>query len=550
MSVGFNAMQVGSSAKVENVLRDMRVRSLWSPYYFTKVVLGYSQMVDHLHLHDTELFVRRWASGVRKQWIEWPRGFFKSTTFTIGTGVWIVLPCTDEDTEYALDVLGLPENEWNARMSLHDQDATQLLAFETIGNAIKKVVEIKWHFEENQLFRSLFPEIAYTGAERPWRDDCLRIRRVGDRRRAQEGSFEAIGADGALQSRHYKIVWEDDLVGKKATESPVEMEKTIRWHGLLHGAFENASEQIRFGVSNRWGYNDLNGHIRKEEPDFVFYTRAAWELDEETGQDVAIFPERYPLSKLYEIRDSGSMSKYDFACQYLNRPRLETEAEVDLAKLHEYRVELDGQIVCNCGARFYPRQLNRYLHYDPYNAKGVRSTSCPAIVAVGLSVDKHIFVLDYFMGKTEYSKIYDRLFEYNDRWMPQCFTYEDVGHQNLTEFHIRREQTRSDFNHKKFQRIVPVGTGNRAKEIRIREGVIPWVEKGKVALRSKHLTLKEQLETFPFVVPDHDYDLLDALAQGHKVWQFPLSDEAAHEFKVAEDDYLAQLGEPYSLVAK
>lgn len=544
-----NILQLAAQGDAVNVMREMRVRALFSPYYFTKTILDYKQLVPHLHYHDTELFIERWLGGVRKQWIEWPRGFFKSTTFTIGTSTWIVLPHTDEDAAYAIDCLGIPEDVWFARMALHDQDATQLLAFETIDNSKKKLTEIKWHFEENELFRELFPEIKYTGVETPWNSDCLKIRRVGYGRRLQEGTFEAIGVNGALQSRHYKIVWEDDLVGKKAVESESTMASTIRWHGLLHGAFENASTQIRFGVSNRWGYADLNSHIRQNEPDFVFYTRAAWELDAETGQEVAIFPERYPMEALRRIQNSGSMTRYDFSCQYLNSPVLPGQQEVALGALHTYTVETDGRIRCSCGSAFYASQLLRTLHYDPYNAKGATSKSCPALAVIGCSTDKHVVLLEYFLSKGNYGRIYDKLYELNDRWRPYKFTYEDVGHQNMTEFHIRQVE-RNPLHlekHRRFPSIVPISPHSRAKELRIRDFFLPVLERYKFTRRSNQVALDSQLESFPNPVLDHDYDLLDVLAQGAQLpWRFPESDEELLTKRTAEDEYLKQLGKPYS----
>ena len=540
-------LQLASSGDATNVVRDMRVRSLYSPYYFVKVVLGYTELVPHLHQHDSELFIERWIAGQRKQWIEWPRGNFKTTLFTIGTSVWVVLPVTDADTEYALEVLEIPEEEWFARARLHNQDITQLLAFETTSNSKKKVGEIRWHFEENELFRHLFPEIAYEGTESPWNNDCLKIRRATDRgRRVEEGTFEAIGVGNALQSRHYDIVWEDDLVGKKAVESETEMEKTIRWHELLHGAFVEAAEQTRFGVSNRWGYNDLNSHVRQHE-DFVFYTRRAWEVDPETGQEYAIFPERLPLDALREIEKR--MNRYDFSCQYLNSPILPGEQEVSIANLHTYRVESDGKIVCSCGYSCYAHQLLRSMHYDPYNAKGVGSKSCPAVAVVGASVDKHVFLLEYFVKKGSYSNIYNKLYDYNDRWRPYRFTYEDVGHQNMTEFHIRDTEKHPDHleKHKRFERIVPIATHNKANEIRIREFLLPALTRYKFSYRPEQVYFKQQLETFPNAVLDHDYDLLVALAQGASMpWRFPQSEEEITGSKNDEASVLAKLGKPYS----
>lgn len=540
-------LQLAESGKAADVMRDMRVRALYCPYYFEKVVLGYADLVKHLHYVDTELVVDRWAVGIRKQFIEWPRAFFKTTTFTIGLSIWHVLPVCEEDHLYALDVLGIDEDKWTARVGLHDQDATQLMAFETDENSKKKIGQIKWHFEENELFRTLFPEIACTGKEPKWSSDCLTIRRVGDRRRDAEGSFEAIGVGGALQSRHYKTVFEDDLVGERARKSPSVMEQTIGWHARLIGAFENATVAERFGVSNRWGYNDLNSYIRANEPDFVFYTRAAWEVSVD-GVETPIFPERYSMEALITIRDSGSMSKYDFSCQYLNSPVLPGESEVDLSKRHFYSVCEDGCLKCSCGKSYYPHQLNRYLHYDPYNAKGAGSTSCPAIVCVGTSPDEHIFVLNYWTSRENYGGVYDEIFRNNDRYHPHVFTYEDVAHQNMTEFHWREVAKTAEYKAAKHLRppqIIACKTGNRSKEVRIRESLFPFIEQRKFSTRKTMVLLDKQLETFPNKVFDHDYDVLDALAQGAQVWKFPLSDDRLVEMKADEDTYLQQLGKPY-----
>jgi hypothetical protein len=549
--------QVEAHGDAKNVMREMRVRALYSPYYFVKVVLGYRKLVAHLHQHDMELFATRWSQGIKKQFVEWPRAFYKTTAFTIGMSMWGVLAMCEEDHEYALNVLGISERDWWARVALHDMDATQLFAFETQENAERKVRTVRWHLEENAMMRGVFPELAANGKETKWSDSCLMLRRTGPRRDAQEGSFEAIGVGGALQSRHYSRIFEDDLVGEKAVKSPPVMEKTRGWHGRLAGVHETAADKTQFGVSNRWGYDDLNSFIRQSEPDVVFYTRAAWELDTDPesptfGQDRAIFPEEYPIEKLLSIRDSGSMTKYDFSCQYLNTPTMPGEKEVDASKLHTYTVGGDAIMSCSCGAKWRASQLYRYIHYDPYNAKGGGSTSCPAIVVVGTSSDGHIFLIDYFLGKENYGKIYEVLFRYNDTWRPRLFTYEDVGHQNAVAFHWTEIARTVEYKqrHKNPPRIEGVKTGNRSKELRIREGLFPAISQKKFAVRSTHVSFLKMLDTFPHRVFDHDYDLLDALAQGSTTWAYPQNAEQDQRTREEEDEYLAHFNEPYGYAGR
>ncbi len=273
-----------------------------------------------------------------------------------------------------------------------------------------------------------------------------------------------------------------------------------------------------------------------------------YEYDPVTGQDQPIFPEQFPWKTIENLRTSASMKKGDWACQYLNKPIAPGDNLITTDNIHRYTITEEGQIVCRCGFKTYPSHLKRYMHYDPYNAKGTASTSSPAIAVVGLSTDKHVFLLDYYLAKAEYSKIYEQIVKYNDLYWPEVMTYEDVGHQNMTEFHLRQLQKTQEFRdakHKQFRRIIASGTRGRAKEIRIQDSLFPVFEHGKFAIRERHQTFLDMIATFPHRVPGHDYDLLDALAQGGGVWRFPVDEETEKQTKLDEEAVLAELGKPY-----
>ncbi len=532
---------------------------MW-PYYFIKVVLGYADLVQHFHGEEIERFISNIEEGVLKQAIEFPRGHFKTTCYTIGCGIWFVLPVHESDRKYAIEKLNIPADVWDRRAKLHNQNYSQLLAFESADNGSVKLGEIERHFEKNQLFRTCFPEISYQKSEEesPWNSRAMRIRRTAKGYLIGEASFEVMGVDAALQSRHYDIIWEDDIVGKAATEQPTVMASTIRWHGLLSGVTGGANLKAstwRFLVSNRWGYSDLNSHIQRSDPDFVFHTRSVMEYDDKQQKDVWIFPERLGHWKTLEaFRKSTNLTKFDFACQYMNRPFLEGDREVDVDKLHRYTVEENGEIVCNCGYRTFASHMMRYAHYDPYNAKGKRSTSAPAIAVVGLASDlnKHVFLLDYFIAKGDYGRIFSQIVGYNNLWWPDVWTYEDVANQNMAEFYIRELQKSEEFKkakHKQFRRIIPAKTGGRAKEVRIRDSLFPKLENGVFSCRTTQQAFLTMLETWPAEMPDHDYDLLDALAQGPAVWRHPKSEDDTKQEQLTEEQLLASLGQSYGYTA-
>ena len=537
--------------------REMRCRGLWSPFYLGKAVFGQQDLLERLHGRDTELFIGRMLDGRRKQVIEYFRGGFKTTQFTIDGSVWMILPCDGEDEEFAVKELGWDRDEWARRMTLHNQDYAQLLAFESAINARRKVNRIREIFERNGLFQALYPEIAYTGNERPWSGDGVQIRRT-EGALQEDPTFAPAGVDTVLQSAHYDVIWCDDLVGKAATQSPAIMEGTIEWFSQLRGVEMPGTKTWRFVVGNSWGYNDLNAYLRREHKEYIFYTKALWETDEETGKEKLTFPEKYGWDVIKQIRKD--IGEENFWAQYMNQPRPPGSHEISTKGIHTYEIirgkEAD-RIQCSCGAWFRPDELLRYMPYDPYNAKGKGSVSLPCIAVLGNSDDEHTFLLDYFMVKVGYEALFDKWLELNDNWLPHYATYEDVGAQNMFEQVLKLKEAEPGFSkkHEPIPPVEPVLTGGKPMEIRIRDFVLPLLASnttGKLSVHKDCQVVHNMLDTFPHRVPGHDYDLLDTLAQAIKAkcWRYPLPE--IEEDKAAQDErnFKELMGEGYTWMGR
>jgi hypothetical protein len=547
--------------------QEYRCYSLYWPFFFVRNILGKNDIVDYIHGADIELVLKRLLAGHRKQFIEWPRRFMKTSTFTTGLSVWFILPSTAEDRRYAIEVLGLDAGRWDRMASLRNRNYSQLICFETVSNAQMKLAEVRWHFESNDLFKSIFPELAYRkGVDTPWNNEGFRIGRTGAAAGIAEGTFDAAGVGVALQSRHYDIFWLDDLVGEEAKNSELVMEKTKDWVGRLTGAEKLGAKTWWFGVSNRWGFNDLNSALRLN-PTWVFFTRTAWVIDEH-GERQATFPEKYPLPVLDEIKEDfislkgGGSDEHgteeDFYAQFLNDPRPPGERQIEAGRIHRYKVNRHCECVCDCGVTHHPENMNRYLLFDPYNAKGnTRSKSAPALAVVGLAHDKHVFLLDAWQKKVSQSQLIETCFKLNDRWDVLKLVYEDVGAQNMWELVLRKEQQTKEFRdakHRPIRHIAAVGVKNKPLDVRVRDYLVPVLEArpgvGTFSVRDGHTLLFDMLDTFPHSVPGHDYDLLSALAQGPVVpWQFPYAQDDLERYEREEDEYLEQFNEPYSQVA-
>lgn len=539
---------------MDDSTRLFRARCLVSPYFFVKVALNNPDMAERIHGRELERLVERMKCGLSKRyyWVEWSRGFLKSTTFTMGFSVWLVLPSDDKDKQCALEHGLCSESEWDARAALRNQNYSQLVAFETATNAGKKLNQIRRFFEDSNLyslFHAAFPEIIYQGTERPWNDSAITIRRDPKKHSPPDPTFEAKGVGGALQSGHYDVIWCDDIVGKDAIESEVIMAKTKAWFGQLNGVEQLGGKTWRFGVSNRWGFNDLNAHLKLNEPHWEF-SRLDAEVINEKGERVPTWPEMYPIEVLDQKK--ASMSPEEYSCQYLNNPKPPGENDVDADKVHLYvdfrdKPELqEHELFCTTCQKVYSvLNMNRYLHYDPYNAKGRFSRSRPAIAAVGTSTDKHVFLLEAFQKKLSYEGVYKNLFRMGSTWKPRLFTYEDVGGQNMAEFFVKMRQNSEEFKrlgYRKFDRIKGVKTQGKPMEIRIRDYFFPVIENKKFGVHKSHRLLFDMLETFPHEVPTHDYDLLDVLAQGATEWRYPVDSEREQAFLEAEQRHLENLG--------
>lgn len=295
----------------------LRLNALGSLFYFSKVVLGHSRLSPRLHGY----MCRELERDTLRLVMEIPRDHFKTTVASVSAPMWWALPFLGEDEDLMLS-LGYGE-EWIRWMRrAHYSSARTLIASEVIGNARKIGAKIDGHYKSNSVFRFLFPSILPKDTAR-WNQDSMCHNRL-DGVYHGEGTYDFIGVKGALQSRHYDRVVEDDLVGEKAINSDLVMESTIEWHRKLPGAFD--SDPRRPGalgdqlvIGNRWSHRDLNSWIRANETGYEFHTHAAdGGCCDTHPAGEPIFPEEFTVGKLESIRQTEGA--YNFSSQFRNNP--------------------------------------------------------------------------------------------------------------------------------------------------------------------------------------------------------------------------------------
>jgi hypothetical protein len=489
-----------------------------------------------------------------KEVIEIPRDHFKSTVYSECFPIWRALPFSteDEDLMYSLGATPLYIH-WMKRA--HNQDIRIILVSEVTKNAEKLGRRTRNHYEYNDLFRQLFPEILPT-PQHTWTNTSLHQRRTKANAGDGEGTFDFIGVGGALQSTHYDLAIEDDLVGREALKSETVMTDTIEYHQLLAGAInaddtDSKRDFDEIVVGNRWSYKDLNSYIRAKEPYFNFITHSA------LGGccplhpiGTPIFPEAFSIEKL--ARYKKRFGTYFFSCQWLNYPINPEKCKFELSNLRYYHYTYDDS-----GASFvatekkpvrvkirhhvnegdveddiFPRNLTRYMVVDP-NHKGntAKTSRCRhAITITGVRQDeRRIYLLKTWAKASSIGEFVEQIFKLALAFKIYVIHIETVGAQTYLKFHLeyfitvnKQKPEWSGIENIRFADLKSSNTEN-AKLERI-DSFIPVTERREFWVNANESEqVVEEMEKYGN--QGSLIDILDTLGYGPQVWKLDDVDE-------------------------
>lgn len=520
-----------------------RANSLMDLYYFSTVVLGknrFSRNPDKSKNLHYAMCLTVMKDGL-KEGIEIPRDHFKSTVYSECFPMWRALPFGRGEEDFFSNI-GYSDLyiQWMKRC--HSQDIRILLVSETIKNAIKLGVRIANHYENNENFRKLFFDILPTEKE-TWTADSLHQRRTPSGSGQGEGTFDFIGVGAALQSRHYNMCIEDDLVGREARKSSIVMADTIDYHQILVGATDNDSDNPgrdfdEIVVGNRWSNDDLNSHIRQNERYFNWTTHSALGgccALHPFGQP--IFPEAFTREKL--LRWKQRLGTYHFSCQFLNYPIDPAKNKFRLADLRYFNFEKvenalaipkelpwykAPEIYNPSQARWairhhvaegdverdvYPRNLKRVLITDPRHSSDSETetlnpgTRCRhAIIVAGISdTPRRIYILDQWAEACGTERYIKKLLFYALKWKLDEIHAETVGAQKFLvthfNYYVKQEsRLRPEIASIRMLGDLKTPQAKDAKFDRI-DNMIPCVERHEVWLDANNCTeFKEEMEKY------------------------------------------------------
>lgn len=527
-----------------------RMNCLGSLYYFATVVLNKNKFqknpdpARNLHL----LMCKTVEKDGLQEVIEIPRDHFKSSVYSECNPMWRVLPFTEAD-EILFRKIGYSDEFILWMKRAHRQNYRWLLVSEVTLNAQKLGTKIAFHYESNEVFKHFFPEII-PDKSCTWNADSLHHKRTAGATDGGEGTFDFIGVGGALQSRHYDGMVQDDLIGRAAFESPSILEATIEYHQLLVGAMDaevdgSGRENDEIIVGNRWAYNDLNSYIRTNENYFNFTTHSALGgCCKLHPYGTPIFPEAFTLEKLDRFK--RRLGNYLFSCQFLNTPINPAEVKFKVSDLRYYEFVKDeeGSVTTDKKRRVkirhhvhegdviadvYPRNLKRYMIVDP-NHSGNEGRCRHAITVTGVHENpRREYLLDVWAkacGIDEFISVMLHLAV--DVWKLDEIYLETIAAQKYLKYHLDTKiasSTDPKLKNLKIKELKTPKTKN-AKKMRI-DGLGPIFERHEFWVNTYGQNeFLDEIKEYP---NGQLRDVLDTLGYGPQVWEFDPDTEDIEE---------------------
>jgi hypothetical protein len=501
----------------------VRLNSLGSLFFFEKYTLQREKLSNGFH----KSILHRLETGRPRYLIEAPRDHFKSVMVTEGRTMWRSLPFNEAD-EACMRDLGYGD-EWIRWMKeTHNPARRTLIVSETLDNAVKLGLRFDWHYLENANFKAAFPEVL-PDAKCKWTGESKQ-QKAPSRGPQGEGTYDFIGVGGALQSRHYSDIVEDDVIGKDALESDSIMEKTHDYHKLLIGAFESYAVAAWTVVNNRWAPNDLSGWIRSHQKDFYIESHSALGgCCPEHPPGVPIFPEEFTLEILEEIRQT--QGPYFFSHQYLNLPVNPeecifkpdwlrfygaTDSPVRTGRKWIHHEVREGEVVKDVD----PNTLVRTMVVDPNHAEE-RGRAHHAILVTGIDPETdRVYLLDVWAKSSSYDDLVHNIFKMAKMWNLPEFWLETNAAQRLLRYPVEY-MNKSGFQYegqhvhwKLSIKELKADRGANAKRTRI-ESLEPLFRDGRLWVRHDQSEFLNEYYDYP---GGRTVDVLDCLGYATQTW--------------------------------
>lgn len=379
--------------------------------------------------------------------------------------------------------------EPNIRIMIGSKTQTQAEAF---------LVEIRTHFEQNVDLIRVFGDWKKS-KDNKWNDREFTVNKRTIIKK--EATVTALGASGAVISKHFDIIIGDDIVGLENARTERQRANLTEWfYSSLIPTLEPDGEIHILGT--RYNPLDLYESLIKSGNYKVNVQRAIQIVN---GEEKSLWEEKFSLEKLRQVRaESG---KIIFNMQYQNDTEL-AKGKIFKAQYfkyyEEYKLDYDFQ---TAKVRVKNKEgIDNWIKVRVYMGADLAISESEndrndyfVLMMIGVDDDRNVYVLEYVKERLTFNAQLNTIISYGrDKYpMVERVGVETVAYQKSLAQELRRMS------------LLPIININTSKD-KVTRAMRRSAnfENGKVFFREGMDDLEECLLLFPEV--DHD-DLFDGL---------------------------------------
>ncbi len=381
---------------------------------------------------------------------------------------------------------------------LRNPDIRIMIGSKTQTQASAFLKEIRTHFEQNVNLIRIFGDWKKS-RDNVWNDKEFTVNRRTVIKK--EATVSALGASGAVVSKHFDIIIGDDLVGFENARTEAQRKVLKEWfYSSLYPTLEPDGEIHILGT--RYSPMDLYEDLIKSKNYKVNVQQAITVKD---GQEYSLWESKFSLEKLRSIREEAGLIIFNM--QYQNNTEL-AKGKIFKYKyfkhFEEYDIDYDlnrvrVKVLDSQGVPYWiPVRI--YMGADLAISEDETSNNDYFVLTViGVDSNKNVYVLDYLKERLTFNAQLNAILDYGKNKFPMVerIGVETVQYQKSLAQEIRRLSLLP---------VINIQTSKDKVTRAMRRSAL--FENGKVWFRIGMDDLEECLLLFPEV--DHD-DLFDGL---------------------------------------
>lgn len=322
---------------------------------------------------------------------------------------------------------------------LRNPDVRIMIGSKTQTQASAFLKEIRTHFEQNVNLIRIFGDWKKS-RDNVWNDKEFTVNRRTVIKK--EATVSALGASGAVVSKHFDIIIGDDLVGFENARTEAQRKVLKEWfYSSLYPTLEPDGEIHILGT--RYSPMDLYEDLIKSKNYKVNVQQAITVKD---GQEYSLWESKFSLEKLRSIREEAGLIIFNM--QYQNNTEL-AKGKIFKYKyfkhFEEYDIDYDlnrvrVKVLDSQGVPYWiPVRI--YMGADLAISEDETSNNDYFVLTViGVDKNKNVYVLDYLKERLTFNAQLNAILDYGKNKFPMVerIGVETVQYQKSLAQEIRR----------------------------------------------------------------------------------------------------------------